>query len=586
VTAPARGLGLAPLAVAALLAAGCAHVPKPHWPSIGKRVEERPERPDAPPEYDYLVGRQLELDGKVDDALAAYERAIAKDPRSALLLRTTSELLARNGRVEEALPYAERAFQIAPDEGNLRLFLGTLYKIHKDGAAAERTLRKADGTPYDADAALLLYGLYFDTNRVDEAIATAKWMVRSDPTNLRAHFALARAYERQRRQADVERTLRGALRVHPGNLAVYMAMARARREAGDRRGEIAAYREALRKHPHHHATLVAMSDAMIDLGRTAEARRTLEEVERLHPDDLRSSLRLGYLDLESKRFGSAEARFERILARNPDQPDVLYFLGTVRREADDLDGAIASFQRVPPEHERYPDARLQLAGIYERRHDFAAALREAEAAGKRAPSRQLELYIATLRSKAGDFEGAKASLEQILAEAPEDEEVLYNLGVLYGEAGRQDEALAAMQRVLAKNANHAGALNYIGYTFAERGQQLDEAEHMIRRALESRPDDGYIVDSLGWVHYVRARQLLDTGRKQLELSIQTLERAAALTGGDPVISEHLGDAYLLRADRRSALRHYEKAVELEPRNNEQPHLLEKLERLRKELGSR
>jgi tetratricopeptide (TPR) repeat protein len=592
VRASARGLGLAPLALAAVLAAGCAHVPKaPHWLRLGTSREERVVRPEASSEYDFLVGRQFEFDGKVDEALAAYERAIAKDPQSALLLRTTSELLARNGRVEEALPYAERAFEIAPDEGNLRLFLGTLYKIRKDSASAERTLRKPDGTPYDADAALLLYGLYFDTGRVDEAIATAKWMVRADPTNLRSHFALARAYERQRRPADVERALRGALRVHPGNLAVYMALARAHRERGDRRGEIAIYREALREHPHHHATLVAMSDAMIDLGLTREARRTLEEVERSHPDDLRSSLRLGYLDLESKHFQAAEARFERILARNPDQPDVHYFLGTVRREADDLDGAIASFERIPPEHERYPDARLQLAGIYERRHDFPAALREAEAAGKRAPSRQLELYIATLRSKAGDFEGAKASLEQILVEAPDDEEVLYNLGVLYGEAGRQDEALVAMERVLAKNKNHAGALNYIGYTFAERGQQLDEAEHMIRRALEERPDDGFIVDSLGWVHYVRARQLLEAGRtgpgrKQLELSIQTLERAAVLTGGDPVISEHLGDAYLLRADRRSALRHYEKAVELEPRNSEQPHLLEKLERLRKELGSR
>jgi len=590
VTARARGLGLAPLALAAVLLGGCAALPRPHWPHIGERAEQ-PERPGAPPEYDYLVGRQLELDGKVDDALAAYERAIAKDPGSALLLRTTAELLARNGRVDQALPYAERAFEIDPNEGNIRLFLGTLYRIRKDTAAAERTLRKPDGTPYDADAALLLYGLYFDTGRADEAVATAKWMVRADPTNLRSHLALARAYEKTNRPKDVERSLRGALRVHPGNLAVYAALARVRRERGDRVGEIAIYHEVLREHPHHHATLVALSDALIDLGRIDDARRTLEDVEKREPDDLRSILRLGYLDLEQKRFQSAEARFERILARNPDQPDVHYFLGTVRRDAGDLDGAIKAFERVPPEHERYPDARLQLAGIYERRHDYAAALREAEAVQKRSPSRQLELYVASLRSKAGDFEGAKASLESILAAAPDDEEVLYNLGVLYGESGRQAEALDIMQRVLAKNPDHPGALNYVGYSYADRGEKLDEAERMIRHALEARPDDGYIVDSLGWVHFVRARQMLDAGhtaagRKQLELAIQTLERAAVLTGGDPVISEHLGDAYLLRADRKSALRHYEKAVELEPRKDEQPHLLEKLERLRKETGAR
>lgn len=590
-TARARGLALAPLALAALLLGGCAGKSRPEWTRLGGRAEASPIRPTAPPEYDYLVGRQLELDGKVDDALAAYERAIEKDPTSPLLLRTTAELLARSGRVDEALPYAERAFDLAPDEGNLRLFLGTLHRIRKDPAAAERVLRKEDGTPWDADAALLLYGLYFDTDRLDEAVATAKWMVRADPTNLRSHLALARAYERTRKPEDVERALRGALRVHPGNLAVYAALARVRRERGDRLGEIAIYREVLRDHPHHHATLVALSDALIDVGRTDEARRTLEEVERREPNDLRSILRLGYLDLEAKRFDSAEARFERILARDPNQPDVHYFLATLRREAGDLDGSLAAFDRVPPDHERYADARLQMAGIHERRHDFAAALREAETAQKRAPSRQLELYVASLRSKAGDFEGAKASLEAILAASPDDPEVIYNLGVLHGESGRQDEALAIMQRVLEKNPDHAGALNYVGYTWAERGERLDEAERMIRRALEQRPDDGYIVDSLGWVHYMRARQLLDAGnraagRKQLEIAIQTLERAAVLTGGDPVISEHLGDAYLLRADRKSALRHYEKAVELEPRKGEQPHLFEKLERLRNELGAR
>jgi tetratricopeptide (TPR) repeat protein len=145
-----------------------------------------------------------------------------------------------------------------------------------------------------------------------------------------------------------------------------------------------------------------------------------------------------------------------------------------------------------------------------------------------------------------------------------------------------------MQQVLAKNPDHAGALNYVGYTWAERGENLDEAERMIRRALEQRPDDGYIVDSLGWVHYVRARQLLDAGRRgpgrqQLEIAIQTLERAAVLTGGDPVISEHLGDTYLLLDQKQRALEHFEEALSLEPREGEQPHLQQKFEDLRKEL---
>jgi tetratricopeptide (TPR) repeat protein len=126
---------------------------------------------------------------------------------------------------------------------------------------------------------------------------------------------------------------------------------------------------------------------------------------------------------------------------------------------------------------------------------------------------------------------------------------------------------------------------------AERGQDLDEAERMITRASEQRPDDGYITDSLGWVYYMRAKQHLDAGRVEegramLERAVRELERAAQLTGGDPVISEHLGDAYLLLEDRARALRFYEEAVHLEPRETEQPKLREKLERLRRELAPR
>jgi len=586
-----RRLGLAPLALAASLSLACAQLPHPRWPTIWGAAPAQADQPGSPPEYDFLVARQFELDGQIDEALAAYQRALAKDPDSPFLHRATAELLARNGRVEDALPYAERAQQLEPDDEDLRLFLGTLYRIRKDSASAERMLRKDDGTPLGPDAALLLYGLYSDTDRLDTAMDVAKWMVRTDPKNLRSHFALARVYERMERPADAERALRAGLKHNPGSLAVYAGLARGRRQRGDRAGEVEIYREVLRRRPNHHATLVALGDALIDMQRLDEARRTLEIVEKKHPDDLRSIVRLGYLDLEQKRFPAAEARFKRVLVSNPEQAEVHYFLGTARRQANNLDGAIEEYERVPVDHERYLDARLQLAAIYERRHDYTRALGEAEAVRQRFPSRQIDLYVASLRAKTGDFDGAVAFLQTLLAASPGDEEVLYNLGVLHGEANRQDDAMRYMEQVLAKNPEHAGALNYVGYSLAERGQDLDKAEQMVRAALQQRPDDGYIVDSLGWVYYVRARQLLQAGQTTaghaaLDHSVKELERAAVLTGGDPVISEHLGDAHLLRSDRKRALRHYEEAASREPRQGEQPHLLEKVERLRKELGSK
>jgi predicted negative regulator of RcsB-dependent stress response len=87
---------------------------------------------------------------------------------------------------------------------------------------------------------------------------------------------------------------------------------------------------------------------------------------------------------------------------------------------------------------------------------------------------------------------------------------------------------------------------------------------------------------------MRARPLFDTGRsveakKYLDRALKELLRAQELTGGDPVVSEHLGDAYLLLDQKQRALQKYQEAVELTPREGEQPDLLQKLEALRREI---
>ena len=166
---------------------------------------------------------------------------------------------------------------------------------------------------------------------------------------------------------------------------------------------------------------------------------TLEEIEEHHPDDLRSAVRLGFLYYEARRYEDAAERFERVIGMTPHEYELAFFLGIARRRSGQPDRAIASFERILAESEHYPEARTQIAAILEHRGDFAGALVEVERANAAAPSQALELYAATLRSKAGDFDGAVAHLEEMLSEEPENDELLYNLGVVYGEADRMDE---------------------------------------------------------------------------------------------------------------------------------------------------
>jgi len=152
-----------------------------------------------------------------------------------------------------------------------------------------------------------------------------------------------------------------------------------------------------------------------------------------------------------------------------------------------------------------------------------------------------------------------AEAEQILAASvrahPETGAVLYALGSAQDRAGMRQKALSTMRKVLAVQPQHAGALNYIGYTLTERGKTADlrEAEDLLARAVELRPDDGAIADSYGFC-------LLKLGRASEALA--ELRRADRLTPRDPVILSHLGDALLAAGKKEEALSAFRRALAL------------------------
>ncbi len=112
-----------------------------------------------------------------------------------------------------------------------------------------------------------------------------------------------------------------------------------------------------------------------------------------------------------------------------------------------------------------------------------------------------------------------------------------------------------MQTVLKLDPDHAEALNFIGYLYADRGIHLDEAERMIKKALQLKPGNGYMIDSLGWVYFRQNR---------LDEAIRYLKEAAEALPEDAAISEHLGDVYIRSGQIREAVEAYEHAIRFNP----------------------
>jgi tetratricopeptide (TPR) repeat protein len=112
--------------------------------------------------------------------------------------------------------------------------------------------------------------------------------------------------------------------------------------------------------------------------------------------------------------------------------------------------------------------------------------------------------------------------------------VFYFRGICLERSKQWEKAEADLKKALELYPEQPHVLNYLGYSWIDQGVNLDEGMRLIRRAVDQRPDDGYIVDSLGWAYYRIGNY---------DEAIKHLERAVELKPMDPTINDHLGDVY-------------------------------------------
>ena len=112
--------------------------------------------------------------------------------------------------------------------------------------------------------------------------------------------------------------------------------------------------------------------------------------------------------------------------------------------------------------------------------------------------------------------------------------MFYFRGICYERSKQWPNAEVDLKKALELYPDQPLVLNYLGYSWVDQGVHMDEGMNMIRRAVEQRPDDGYIVDLLGWA-YFRTGNYAE--------AVKNLERAVELKPEDPTINDHLGDAY-------------------------------------------
>ena len=145
--------------------------------------------------------------------------------------------------------------------------------------------------------------------------------------------------------------------------------------------------------------------------------------------------------------------------------------------------------------------------------------------------------------------------------------VYYFRGICYERSKQWPKAEVDLKKALELFPDQPLVLNYLGYSWVDQGVNLDEGMRMIKRAVEQRPDDGYIVDSLGWAYYRLGN---------FEEAVKHLEHAVELKPEDPTINDHLGDAYWRVGRQLEAHFQWAHARDLKPEPDELEKIEEKL----------
>ncbi|SCX17392.1 lipoprotein NlpI [Agrobacterium rosae] len=227
-------------------------------------------------------------------------------------------------------------------------------------------------------------------------------------------------------------------------------------------------------------------------------------------------------------------------ALDPKSADTLILLGGLAEAQKQPDRAIAFYREVPADSPMHRISELQLGLTLAQTDKVEEARKHLKSLLDSDPT-DIRSYLAygSVLSDAKDYAAMAANYDkavEVIGAVPKktDWTIFFQRAIAYERLKQWDKAEPNFKRALELNPEQPQVLNYLGYSWVDKNMNLDEGIDMIRRAVELRPNDGYIVDSLGWAHFRLGA---------FDESVTELERAIELRAGDPTINDHLGDAY-------------------------------------------
>jgi tetratricopeptide (TPR) repeat protein len=509
---------------------------------------------------DILIGHVAELQSDPAVAASAFDKALAVRPNDPELVQQAFVASLLDGRSDAAVSLARQL----PDNQIAQLLLVNQEVRASRWAAAETRLRamSRQGLTQLVQPLVLAWS-QAGAGRTDAALATLQPLMVGQ--QFRGIFALHAGMiaDLADRTADATKFYRIANADMPDlNLRLAQILASWQARAG---------------HPAEAARILAdLADAAPDMG-IALPRLLAATAQRpfTGPAD---GIAEAYLALAAALRGGDSSDLGMIMLRlaldlRPDFPAAQLVGAEILSDGGHRADALGMLASVSDRDPLNPVVRLRRAELLAELGRTVDAQQELDRLTAQFPDNPLpaveqgDLYSATHKYRQAAAAYSRA-IDHMQPVRRSDWPVFYQRGIAYDQSHQWPRAEADFRRALSLAPNQPSVLNYLGYTWANKGEHLTEARQMLQKAAGARPDDGAIIDSLGWV-------MLRQG--EVVQAIGTLQRAVELEPEDSTINMHLGDAYAAAGRALEARYQWRRALTLNPTPDDATKLEAKLQ---------
>ncbi len=481
----------------------------------------------------YLAGRSAGKERDNEIAADYLSKALIEDPDNPVLIEKLFLLEVSSGNLPDAEELATKVLSFNSQHRMARIVLGLRDFRLRHYADARKNFAEASYTPVgELTSALLTAWAYAGEGNLAEALATLHKLDGNDS------FASFKSYH----SALMSDYLSSAIRAEASYRKAY-------EQAGTSLRVVQSYGNFLERH-NRRDEAIKIYQAFIEGGednvlielalkRAREAKTPLPFIATPGAGAGEALFSLAAAMTDEQSIDVALLYAQLSLSFNGDRPVVLTLLGDIYVDTKQYQNAISAFEQTPPGSALRINADTEIAVNLQRLDRTKEAQQKLKDIIVRDPKNYDALVtLGNVYRSNEEFALASESYSKALALPAKVEKdhwrILYYRGIAYERQKIWDKAETDFRQALSLSPNEPLVLNYLGYSMIEKKINLNEALGMVKKAVELKPNDGYIVDSLGWAYF----QLGDYE----EAAIQ-IERAVDLNPADPIIGEHLGDAY-------------------------------------------